>query len=149
MTADRAATFADVCATVRAVLGLAQEDLAAHVGVSRKSVQRWERGLAVPDARVEAELAALCDQERLFTRASDPLRRHGIRSWEDIAAVLSASRADRSATINARLAGEGLIGRKVDHSNVRALLDAGRLVTITGPGGQDVARASNRADRAG
>ena len=132
---DSTVTFADVCATVRAVLGLAQEDLAARVGVSRKSVQRWERGLALPDARVEVEFAALCARERLFARAPDPLWRYGIGSWEDIAAVLSSSRAHKAAGITAGRVGEELIGRDADRATVRALLDAGRLVTITGPGG--------------
>jgi DNA-binding XRE family transcriptional regulator len=70
--------FATVCRLLRVVLGFAQEDLAAHLYVSRKSVQRWERALAVPDDRAEEMLAELCRQRRVFEHASAELEAAGV-----------------------------------------------------------------------
>ena len=128
-------TFAELCRVIRAALGLAQEDLAAHLEVSRKTVQRWERGFAAPDDRVEVLLAAFCRDQRVFGRAESQLAELGIRGWEEVASVLSRSRRGRPPRSPMVPEGVDLVGRESDLAAVESLLAAGRLVTITGPGG--------------
>ena len=42
--------FAEKLLHLRKREGLSQEDLAAHLEVSRQAVSRWEMGTALPDA---------------------------------------------------------------------------------------------------
>lgn len=67
--------WSDVLRALREARGATQEGWAALLGVSRKTVQRWEQSTAVPDPAAEAALVELCRQRGLF-RAFDqgPLR---------------------------------------------------------------------------
>lgn len=51
---------------LRGARGITQEGWAARIGVSRKTVQRWESGSALPDARAEGALLAACMELGLF-----------------------------------------------------------------------------------
>jgi predicted ATPase len=130
--------FATVCRLLRVVLGFAQEDLAAHLYVSRKSVQRWERALAVPDDRAEELLAELCRQRRVFEHASAELEAAGVVAWGSIAASLVRARGARSL-LPARRAvpveGTALVGRDDDLRALSDLITRARLLTVVGPGG--------------
>jgi transcriptional regulator with XRE-family HTH domain len=51
---------------LRSARGITQEGWAARIGVSRKTVQRWESGDVLPDARAESALLAACNELSLF-----------------------------------------------------------------------------------
>lgn len=53
---------------LREAAGLTQDGWAGLLEVSRSSVQRWERGVAAPDAHAEAALCHLCRERGLFRR---------------------------------------------------------------------------------
>src|SRR5688500_6225136 len=57
-----------VLRALRELDGATQEALAAAIGVSRRTVRRWERGEAVPDAAAEQALIAYCGEHALFRR---------------------------------------------------------------------------------
>ena len=67
--------WTDVLRALREARGVTQDGWATWLGVSRKTVQRWEGGTAVPDPVAEEALVELCRQHGLF-RAFDhgPLR---------------------------------------------------------------------------
>lgn len=142
-------TFPAICRAVRSTLGFAQEDLAGQLEVSRKSVQRWERGQAAPDDHAEALLAELCSRLGVFDRAGPDLMSLGVTSWDDVTKALSVARAGRirptepsgvpvidvaSDSSTPTMAAD-LIGRDRQLIEVRELLTGHRLVTLTGPGG--------------
>ena len=139
------ASWADVSRSLRAAHGLAQGDWAATLDVSRKTVQRWERGLGAPDDRVEQLLAAFCAQRDVFARVGRGRLDVGVGDWPELVDVLARSRRGRAPrSIAAAPVGSALIGRDTDLATVQRLLVGHRLVTITGPGGcrQDVTRES-------
>jgi predicted ATPase/DNA-binding XRE family transcriptional regulator len=55
-----------VLRALRDARGVTQDGWAALLGVSRKTVQRWEAGTTVPDAAAEAAIVALCEEYGLF-----------------------------------------------------------------------------------
>jgi DNA-binding transcriptional regulator YiaG len=60
--------------TLREAAGLSRDAWSARIGYGRATVQRWELGETVPDARAEAALAALCSELGLFRSiGSSPL----------------------------------------------------------------------------
>ena len=130
------ASWADVSRSLRAAHGLAQGDWAATLDVSRKTVQRWERGLGAPDDRVEQLLAAFCAQRDVFARVGRGRLDVGVGDWPELVDVLARSRRGRAPrSIAAAPVGSALIGRDTDLATVQRLLVGHRLVTITGPGG--------------
>ena len=50
--------FPENITRLRQAQGLTQEVLADHIGVTKASVSKWERGQSLPDAPVLAELAS-------------------------------------------------------------------------------------------
>ena len=50
--------FPENITRLRQAQGLTQEVLAGHIGVTKASVSKWERGQSLPDASVLAELAS-------------------------------------------------------------------------------------------
>jgi DNA-binding XRE family transcriptional regulator len=58
--------WTDVLRALREARGVTQDGWATWLGVSRKTVQRWEGGVAVPDPAAEAALVELCHQRGLF-----------------------------------------------------------------------------------
>src|SRR5579884_1867477 len=51
---------------LREVRGITQEGWAARLGVSRKTVQRWESGERAPDPGAEATILAYCREAGLL-----------------------------------------------------------------------------------
>jgi class 3 adenylate cyclase len=67
--------WADMLRALREARAVTQDGWAAQLGVSRKTVQRWERGEAIPDTYAEQALVGLCrDQGLLRTYDYGPLR---------------------------------------------------------------------------
>src|SRR5581483_10591505 len=100
--------------SLREACGLTQDRWAAFVGVSRKTVQRWESGDAVPDAGAEAAILALCDERQVVgggrPHAAVPL------SATEISEVLVGARAARGRASPAEMTGrdddlDGAVGR--------------------------------------
>jgi predicted ATPase/class 3 adenylate cyclase len=64
-----------VLRALRETRGVTQDGWAASLGFSRASVQRWERGDAVPDAAAEAAILTVCRERGLFrTIGQGPLQ---------------------------------------------------------------------------
>ena len=132
-------TWAVVSRSLRAVFGFAQEDWAAWLDVSRKTVQRWERGTAAPDDRVEASLVEFCIKRGVFDRARRSGVSIGVGSIVELCDVVSAARRARPARVGplsaAPAEGSVLLGRAEALADLHRLLGEFRLVTVTGPGG--------------
>ena len=134
--ADSEVSWASLSRALRSAHGLAQEDWAGWLDVSRKTVQRWERGLGAPDDRVEARLAAFCAERDVFERVRRGALRVGVRDWPELVDVLLLSRRARQPrAASPRAANHELFGRDADLAAVHTLLTRHQLVTITGPGG--------------
>src|SRR5215212_9752990 len=58
--------WTDVLRALREARGVTQDGWATWLGVSRKTVQRWEGGTALPDPAAEEALVELCRQRGLF-----------------------------------------------------------------------------------
>src|SRR5436305_14845762 len=59
-------TWPALSRALREAAGVTQEGWAAQLGIGRRTVQRWERGEATPDAVTEESLLALCGRRALF-----------------------------------------------------------------------------------
>src|SRR5439155_8550550 len=64
-TAERPPWYA-VLRALREARGITQDGWAARIGVSRKTVQRWESGERAPDPGAEAALLAYCREAGLL-----------------------------------------------------------------------------------
>jgi DNA-binding XRE family transcriptional regulator len=51
---------------IREAGSVTQDGWGARIGVSRRTVQRWERGELPPDTAAEAGIAAYCAEKGLF-----------------------------------------------------------------------------------
>ncbi|MGH2597843.1 MAG: FHA domain-containing protein [Dehalococcoidia bacterium] len=90
--------MAEILRVLREARGLTQDGWAAWLGVGRTTVQRWERGEAVPSAPIEQAIIAYCREQSLFrTFHRGPL--HGLT-------LTAAWLQDRFA--EARLGGSGV-----------------------------------------
>src|ERR1700736_1201649 len=79
--------------SLREACGLTQDRWAAFVGVSRKTVQRWESGEAVPDAGAEEAILSLCDERKVIGRVG---QRAAVQvSSSEVAEALARVRAAR------------------------------------------------------
>ncbi|MBI2761989.1 MAG: helix-turn-helix transcriptional regulator [Chloroflexi bacterium] len=58
--------WSDVLRMLREARGVTQDGWAARMGVSHKTVQRWERGERAPDPGAEAAILAYCRDVGLF-----------------------------------------------------------------------------------
>lgn len=58
-------TFSDKVRTARYQLGLSQERLAAKLGVSFSTVNRWEKGHAMPSYLALDRFNALCKENNI------------------------------------------------------------------------------------
>src|SRR5919197_904211 len=58
--------WSEVLRALREARGVTQEGWGARIGVSRKSVQRWEGGERAPDPGAEAAILAYCREMGLF-----------------------------------------------------------------------------------
>jgi len=117
--------------SVRKACGLGQEQWAAFVGVSRKTVQRWEAGEGVPDARAEQAIAEICRERDAFSALTELVPDEGTLNR-----ILAAGRVDRRSSPAAERASDpDLVGRRAELDTIRFVLGEARLVTLTGPAG--------------
>lgn len=137
---ERTDTVGDEWATLSRALrkahGFSQQDWAATLDVSRKTVQRWEHGVGVPDDRIESNLVEFCADRRVFERAARGTASIGVTSLEELADLLVRSRGRSAGSRPAGLnTARHLVGRDREMAQLAALWSATRLVTITGPSG--------------
>ena len=133
----------DTLRALRAARGATQEGWAARLGVSRKTVQRWEGGARAPDAGAEAAIVAYCHEAgllRAFGRgplAGLTLTEEGLRDliaearWRDPGTVAAAP----ATPTNLPAPLTGLVGRRRALAAVRRVQAGARLLTLTGTGG--------------
>jgi transcriptional regulator with XRE-family HTH domain len=76
----------DDVATIRALAGLTQEELAARLGVARLTVIRWESGQCEPGAAHAAALAALRDRILAMTATEHAAYLAGV-TGEDVRGI--------------------------------------------------------------
>jgi len=126
---------------LREARGLSQEVWAARLGCSRRTVVRWERDEAVPDAAAEAAIVALCAEQGVFRGydagplaglALSPAWLHELLTAARLHAHLRR-RPPGGAHLPAVLS--SFIGRERETEEAGALLGAARLLTLTGVGG--------------
>ncbi len=86
----RAIDGAELLRALREVRGISQDGWAALLGVGRATVQRWERGEAVPDLAAEQALVALCHEQALF-RGLELELLHGLTLTPELLRDLLAS----------------------------------------------------------
>src|SRR5829696_3698807 len=152
--------WSTVVRAIRLARGVTQEGFAAQLGFSRRTVRRWERGEAVPDAAAERALLAYCRDHALFRRfAQGPLQ--GMQLTPELLrdllaeARLSASAEAapsppvplafapaRAASTNLPAPLTSFVGRERELEELAPLLDSSRLVTLTGPGGTGKTRVA-------
>lgn len=152
----------DVLRALREARGVTQDGWAAQLGVSRKTVQRWENGERAPDSGAEAAILKFC-RERDLLRAYDrgPLAGMNLTA-ELLQSLLSEARwrvdgdevavnAPEEAPAPAPLATlppapeaplsnipvrlTSFVGREREIAQVRRALGGTRLLTLTGAGG--------------
>src|SRR5688572_4337345 len=58
--------WSEILRMLREARGVTQDGWAARMGVSRKTVQRWERGERAPDPGAETAIVAYCREMGLF-----------------------------------------------------------------------------------
>jgi predicted ATPase/DNA-binding XRE family transcriptional regulator len=122
MVADQSSlTFAELLRQLRVDAGLTQEELAEAAGLSPRSVSDWERGI---------NRTAHKDTAMLLAAA---LSLSGSRKERFIAAARGKVPPTLPNSLPAELT--AFIGRKREVSEVRALVESSRLVTLAGPGG--------------
>jgi predicted ATPase/transcriptional regulator with XRE-family HTH domain len=155
---DRNYSFANQVLTFRTRMGLTQAQLAALVGVHRRSVQNWESGVSYPKAEALRRLLSALLEGGAFTAGEERAEARAL--WEHAAqegqapagfdeAWFSSALASRAGA-GARSDGPGpapliglppqptaFIGRADELAAIGRLLDtpACRLVTLLGPGG--------------
>ncbi|MGQ0832492.1 MAG: ATP-binding protein [Microthrixaceae bacterium] len=130
------ATWAEVSRRLRNAHGFGQEDWAAWLEVSRKTVQRWERGDAAPSDRVEERLLAFCADKEVFARVQRGAIEVGVANVDDLRDIVAAARsAALGSTPESPVRDDAPIGRDVELALLREMLAAERMVTLVGPGG--------------
>jgi predicted ATPase/transcriptional regulator with XRE-family HTH domain len=137
---------------LREARGVTQEGWAAQLGVGRRTLQRWERGSAVPDPSAETAILAWCAERSLFrhfdqgalagiTVSYDWLRdllteaRLRTQNAEADARVAPPPEAQDAPRGNLPVAWTRLVGRDQDVAAVVHRLEDARILTLTGPGG--------------
>jgi predicted ATPase/DNA-binding transcriptional regulator YiaG len=153
----------EVLRALREARGVTQDGWAAQIGVSRKTVQRWEAGERSPDPGAEAAILSYCRERNLFR----PFTRGPLAGLEltpdalhDLLAearlgggappALTSEEAvtptpPRSLTAQSPIRGpessnlpaslSSFIGRERELAAVRRALAGTRLLTLTGAGG--------------
>lgn len=136
---------------LREARGVTQDGWAVQLGVSTRTVQRWERGVAAPDASIEAVLLGHCEAHGLLrSYTHGPLAGCAVtRAWlSDLFAEarLQCAVGETGAGVDVsppppRRARPsfgpltGLIARDTEVAAIVEHLRTTRLLTLTGPGG--------------
>src|SRR5215472_9591795 len=68
---ERDYTYGTAMLTLRTTIGLTQEGLANHLGISRQAVGRWEAGSIYPKAEHLKAVIALAVRQRVFPKGSE------------------------------------------------------------------------------
>lgn len=143
---------------LREARGVTQEGWATLLGFGRTTVQRWERGEAVPSADAAEALLTLCREQGLL-RSFERGRLSGLAITAELLRELLAEARLSSApagpappsvvVLPARpLASPNnlpasltrLVGREAEIVQLQRLLGTARLLTLTGPGGSGKTR---------
>ena len=64
-------SFADKVKEVRKQLNISQEKLAAKLGVSFSTVNRWEKGHSYPSYKAQAQFESLCKEKCIVFSTED------------------------------------------------------------------------------
>lgn len=150
-------TWSRLLRGLREACGVTQEGWAAHLGVSGATVQRWERGVSVPNAEQEQAIIALCHAHGLFRGYHEGPLRGLTLTPELLHDLLVEARLSHgapwptSATSPARPGGAPpsatggrtnlpapltrFVGREREIAALADQLTTARLLTLTGPGG--------------
>jgi predicted ATPase len=126
--------WATLSRALRRAHGLAQEDWAAWLQVSRKTVQRWERGTAAPSDAVEQRLLEFCADKDVFGRIARGVLDLDVDSPASLRDALAAARVALAAPATPSQS-PSAIGRGPELQELRARLRRHRLITVVGPGG--------------
>ncbi|MGD9893090.1 MAG: helix-turn-helix domain-containing protein, partial [Dehalococcoidia bacterium] len=147
-TAVDRSRWSTVLQALREARGVTQEGWAARLGVSLRTVQRWERGERVPDPGAEAGILAYCSERGLFrTYDRGPLAGLSLTA-ESLQALIAEARLTTGARAGADLPSAPLdqhsnlpaqtssfVGREQELAALRRVLGATRLLTLIGAGG--------------
>jgi DNA-binding transcriptional regulator YiaG len=90
--------WTDVLRALREARGVTQNGWATWLGVSRKTVQRWESGLTVPDPVAEEALVEVCRQRGLFRAFDLGPSRHLTLTPELLRDLLAEARLGAAST---------------------------------------------------
>jgi non-specific serine/threonine protein kinase len=124
--------LAEALRAMRAACGMGQEQWAADLQISRKTVQRWERGDSIPDARAQVAIVDLCRDRRAFASALAEV----VADEGEFAALLTAARLARHGDDPlADPEPDDLVGRDATLAGTADAVRAHPLVTLTGPAG--------------
>ncbi len=153
-----------VLRSLREAAGLTQEGWAAYLGSGRRTVQRWERGDGSPDATATQVLVEFCAERgllrtyrrgplsglnvtaevlrelmadaRVSRRGSQsPAARTAVRESDTRSRQLTLLRQSHTAPHKLPVDLTSFVGRVVERDELARLLDAHRLITLTGAGG--------------
>jgi len=160
--------WSTVLLAIREARSVTQDGWAARLGVSRRTVQRWERGEWPPDAGAEAGILAYCAEKGLFRSfergplAQVNLTPESLQTLFAEARMLagrrptSGDRPERGQPEHASPAPATMppsslpapltsfVGREHELAALRRVLAGTRLLTITGPGGVGKTRLALR-----
>ena len=152
---------------LREARGITQDGWAARLGYGRSTVQRWERGEAVPSADAGEALGTLCREEGLFRTYARGRLGGMTLSAELLRELLAEARhaAEARPLTEARdgppvlpTKGEptlhlppqltSFLGREPDLARLARLLETSRLLTLVGPPGVGKTRLAVEGARA-
>jgi predicted ATPase len=130
-------TFGELLRHLRRHARLTQRELGAAVGYSEAHIARLEGNQRMPDPAVVSgqfvEALQLSEQPELAQRLVDMAA--AARGQNKAAAQAQEPQATQGPPTNLRVQLTSFVGRESEIADVRRLLAATRLLTITGPGG--------------
>jgi predicted ATPase/DNA-binding CsgD family transcriptional regulator/DNA-binding XRE family transcriptional regulator len=126
----------DVLRALRAASGLSQDDWAGRLGVSRRSVQRWETGERPPNPAAETAIVGYCTRTGLCR-----VYGAGLLSGVEVTpawlrqVIADARVGDDGGRTNLPVPVSSFVGRRRELAALAKALAGARLLTLTGPGG--------------
>jgi non-specific serine/threonine protein kinase len=145
--------WSTVLLAIREARSVTQDGWAARLGVSRRTVQRWERGEWPPDTGAETGILAYCEEKGLFrTFERGPLAEfrltpESLQTLLGEARTLAGRRSPSRKGADETPAGPAVqslrlpapltsfIGREQELAALRRTLGGTRLLTLAGAGG--------------